>query len=174
MQRLTNPSQSVAFVGKNRNPFAVWFLSAITLGIYFLYWHYKVNSEIGAHEPEVKTSPGVSLLAVSPLAIFTLGISALVSMYNTAVRIQRMEAADDLPNQISPLVTIILLFFFGIGYYFQIQGHLNSHWDRHRLVASGRVPESLTFQATPAALPEPEHTARPAVPELPPATQQPS
>jgi heme/copper-type cytochrome/quinol oxidase subunit 3 len=174
MQRLTNPSQSVAFVGKNRNPFAVWFLSAITFGIYFLYWHYKVNSEIGAHEPEVKTSPGVSLLAVSPLAVFTLFISALVSMYNTAVRIQRMEAADDLPNQISPLVTIILLFFFGIGYYFQIQGHLNSHWDRHRLIASGRVPEPLTSPTGERALPEPTDAAGGAAPELPPASQQPS
>ncbi len=60
-------------------------------------------------------------------------------MYNTAVRIQRMEMADDVPNQISPLVTVILLFFFGIGYYFQIQGHLNAHWDRHRLIAAGRL-----------------------------------
>jgi len=137
------------FVGKNRNPFAVWFLSILTVGIYHLYWYYQVNREIGAHEPAVKTSPGVSLLAISPLSIFTLCISALVSMYNTAARIQRMEMADSLPHQISPLVSLILLFFFGIGYYFQVQGHLNAHWDRHRMIASGRIPGPVLAGALP-------------------------
>lgn len=131
---------AATFVGKNRNPFAVWLFSILTLGIYHLYWYYQVNREIGVHEPSVRTSPGVSLLAVSPLTIFTLGITALVSMYNTAERIQGMEMADSLPYQISPLVSLILLFFFGIGYYFQVQSHLNRHWNRHRMIASGRIP----------------------------------
>jgi heme/copper-type cytochrome/quinol oxidase subunit 3 len=139
MRALTDPLGQTTFVGKNRNPLAVWFLSAVTLGIYFLYWHYQVNREIGAHDPDLKTNPGVSLLAVSPLAVFTLFISALVSMYNTATRIQQIEMADSLPNQISPVVTLILLFLFGIGYYFQVQGHLNAHWDRHHMIASGRI-----------------------------------
>ncbi len=158
MRELASPSGAATVVGKNRNPFAVWLLSAITLGIYFLYWYYQVNREIGGHEPTVKTSPGISLLAASPLAVFTLFISALVSMYNTAVRIQRMEMADDVSNQISPLVTVILLFFFGIGYYFQVQGHLNAHWDRHRLIASGRLagsapPSTLAAPGTQVAIP---------------------
>src|ERR1700730_19039669 len=123
MRVLTNPSGSTTLVGKNRNPFAVWFFSIITLGIYFFYWYYQINVEIGRHDPQVKTNPGVSLLAVTPLAIVTLFIATLVSLYNTAVRIQRMEIADDLAGHINPLVTVILLFFFGIGYYFQIQGH---------------------------------------------------
>lgn len=153
MREMTTPPSANVYLGKNRNPFAVWFLSFITLGIYFLYWHYQVNYEIGAHESEVKVNPAVSLLAVSPLAVFTLFISALVSMYNTAARIQRMEMADSLPNQISPLVTVILLFFFGIGYYFQVQGHLNAHWDRHRMIASGRIPGPAY---TPALAPAPQ------------------
>jgi Domain of unknown function (DUF4234) len=124
-------------LGKNRNPFAVWFLSAITLGIYFLYWHYKVNAEIRDHEPLVKSSPGASLAALllSPLTLF---ISILVTCYNTAVRIQRMEMADGQPQQISPTLTFLLLCFFGVGYYFQIQGHLNAHWEWHRLRSSRR------------------------------------
>jgi hypothetical protein len=139
MRELRGPLGHTTLVGKNRNPLAVCFLSGVTLGVYFLYWHYQVNREIGAHDPDVKTNPGVSLLAVSPLAVFTLFISALVSLHNTAARIQQIELADSLPNQISPLVALILLFFFGIGYYFQVQGHLNAHWDRHRMIASGRI-----------------------------------
>src|ERR1700730_15947993 len=158
MRELKNPSGSTVLVGKNRNPFAVWFLSIITLGIYHFYWYYKVNAEIGVHEPLVKTNPAVSLLAISPLAVVTLFISALVSMYNTAVRIQRMEVADDLQNQISPLVTVILLFLVGIGYYFQIQEHLNAHWDRHQLVSAGRLPESLPDRA-PVAFAAPPQVA---------------
>lgn len=147
-------SRAVAVLGKNRHPLAVWFFSILTLGIYFWYWHYEVNAEIGRHEPTVKASPGISLLAVSPLAVFTLFISALVSMYNTSVRIQRMELADDIPNQISPLVTLILLFFFGIGYFFQIQGHLNAHWERHRLIAAGRIQPAGVVGPLQASMPE--------------------
>jgi hypothetical protein len=139
MRELTSPLGESTFVGKNRHPLAVWFLSGITLGIYFLYWHYQVNREIAAHDPDVKTNAAVSLLAVSPFAVLTLFVSALVSMYNTAARIQQIEMADSLPNQISPVITLISLLFFGIGYYFQVQGHLNAHWDRHRLIASGRI-----------------------------------
>jgi len=166
MRELSDAPAISTFVGKNRNPFAVWFLSFITFGIYFYYWYYQVNHEIGRHEPGVKSSAGVSLLAVSPLTVFTLFISALVSMYNTATRIQRMEMADNLPNQISPLVTVILLFFFGIGYYFQIQGHLNAHWDRHRLIASGRIPAPMQggvplVGPPPAVMPETARIDRP-------------
>src|SRR5437588_10890755 len=50
-------------VGKNRNPFAVIFLSIITLGIYWFVWVYKVNNEIRTHEPLVRCSPGISVLA---------------------------------------------------------------------------------------------------------------
>ena len=168
MRETTTPPATGTFVGKNRNPFAVWFLSFITFGIYFYYWYYQVNHEIGRHEPGVKSSAGVSLLAVSPLTVFTLFISALVSMYNTATRIQRMEMADSLPNQISPLVSLILLFFFGIGYYFQIQGHLNAHWDRHRMIASGRIPGLGPAAALPAM--ESPMLAREPAPIEPPTT----
>ncbi|MGZ4663863.1 MAG: DUF4234 domain-containing protein, partial [Frankiaceae bacterium] len=31
--------------GKTRGPWAVWLLSIITFGIYFLVWYYKINNE---------------------------------------------------------------------------------------------------------------------------------
>ena len=98
------PPRDFVLVGKNRNPFAVWFLSVITLGYQSPLLVFKINAEIGLHERLVKTSAAVSLLAISPLAVVTLFISALVSMYNTGVRIQLMEETDDLQNQISPSV----------------------------------------------------------------------
>lgn len=134
-------------LGKNRNPFAVIFFSIITLGVYWFVWVYKVNNEVRKHEPLVHSSPGVSVFAqFIPIANF-------ISDYNLASRIHRMELADQSTNQISPVVTIVLLFFFGIGYVFQIQSHLNAHWDGHRFAvarAAQQLP-SQPHQALPVA-----------------------
>jgi hypothetical protein len=125
METVQVPGGTV-LVGKNRNPIGVIVLSAITLGVYWLYWYYQVNDEVRRHEPQVRCSPGVAVLAqFVPFANF-------VSHYNTVTRIQRMELADGMTSTISPLVTFLLLVFFGIGYVVQVQSHLNAHWDGHR------------------------------------------
>lgn len=161
-------------VGKNRNPLGVMFLSVITLGIYWLYWYYTVNDEIRTHEPQVRCSPGVALLAqFVPFANF-------VSHYNTATRVQRMELADGATSTISPLVTFLLLWFIGIGYIVQIQSHLNAHWDAHRF-AFTRMERQAMLGAAPLPVPPvpapalppapPQGTAIPAEPAGPPVTE---
>jgi hypothetical protein len=49
-----------------RNPLGVLGLSLITLGIYGLYWYYKVNEEILLYTGDQTISPSRSLLAVIP------------------------------------------------------------------------------------------------------------
>jgi hypothetical protein len=88
-----------------------------------------------------------------------------------------MELADGSTNTISPLVTFILLFFFGIGYFVQIQSHLDAHWDGHRFAAARAnqipqgaqqpLPPAVGFQ--PAALPQAPAAAH-AEEQQPPAT----
>jgi len=153
MQALMTPDGRQFLLGKNRNPFAVIFFSFITFGIYWFVWVYKVNNEVRKHEPLVRVSPGVSVLAQF------FPIANIISDYNLATRIHRMEIADQSVNQISPVVTIVLLFFFGIGYVFQIQSHLNAHWDGHRF-AVARAAQQLPAQAVqpalaPASMPDP-------------------
>ncbi len=147
-------------VGSDRNPFTVWVLSIVTLGIYFFYWYYQVNTEIGRHDTRVKANPGLSLLAVL-LSPFTLGISALISVHGTAARLQRMEQAEGVAEPINPLLATILLFFFGIGYYYQVQGHLNAHWARHRGASAGLVSNLGQAQAAPAPAPKPPASVAP-------------
>jgi hypothetical protein len=147
MQTLMTPDRGQLLIGKNRNPFAVIFFSIITFGIYWLVWVYKVNNEVRKHEPVIRSSPGVSVIAQF------VPIANIISDYNLATRIQRMEIADQSANQISPVVTIVLLFFFGIGYVFQIQSHLNAHWDGHRFAAQ-RLTQQLAA-AQPQSLPMP-------------------
>jgi hypothetical protein len=154
-------------VGKNRNPIGVIVLSVITLGVYWLYWYYQVNDEVRRHEPQVQCSPGVALLAqFVPFAHF-------VSHYNTGTRIQRMELADGMTSTISPLVTFLLLVFFGIGYVVQVQSHLNAHWDGHRFTLT-RTERQTMLGATAAsaanALPVPDGQRVPVVPPAPVAS----
>ena len=52
-----------------RNPLGVLGLTFITLGIYGLYWFYKVNEEIKRYTRDDTISPGRSLLAVIPGAL---------------------------------------------------------------------------------------------------------
>jgi hypothetical protein len=55
----------------------------------------------------------------------------LVSGYNTAERVKRLEMADRMPSQISPVLSVLFMIFFWIGYPIQVQSHLNAQWDHH-------------------------------------------
>jgi len=129
-------------VGKNRNPFVVFLLSIVTFGIYCVYWYYKINDEIRQHDPSIEVKPGIAAVALF------VPIANLVSYYNTAGRIRKMEEADQVANPISPVLALVLIFLFGIGYFFVVQGHLNAHWDRHRQEApqpiTGAAPAGTT------------------------------
>jgi hypothetical protein len=142
-QIVPGPSNGALPLGKNRNPLGVWFLNVVTCGIYHLYWVYKVNSEIGAHDPEIEVNPGRSVLAQF------VPIANLVSLYNTAGRVKRMEVADQAEKPVSPILCIVLY----IAYYFMVQGHLNRHWDAHRshLAAPHQSPGPSPAASTLAA-----------------------
>jgi hypothetical protein len=74
-----------------RNPLGVLGLTIITLGIYGLYWYYKVNEEILRYTGDQTISPSRSLLAVIPG--FLLIVPPFIAYYNTAgnVMIGRRE-----------------------------------------------------------------------------------
>lgn len=45
-------------VGKTRNPWGVWLLSLITIGIYPLIWYFKINKELRDFDPSIDVQPG--------------------------------------------------------------------------------------------------------------------
>jgi hypothetical protein len=47
-----------------RNPLGVLGLMLITLGIYFLYWYWKINDELRTFEHDESISPTRSLMAM--------------------------------------------------------------------------------------------------------------
>lgn len=58
-------TSSLGPVGKHRSTFAVVALSIVTLGIYSLVWHNRVNREVGNFDTRMHVIPGRSTLAVT-------------------------------------------------------------------------------------------------------------
>ena len=52
------PSAVQRRVGKTRNPWGVWLIALITLGVYFFVWYYKVNRELRDYDPDIEVEPG--------------------------------------------------------------------------------------------------------------------
>jgi hypothetical protein len=133
---------------KIRRPWGVFFLSLITLGIYYLVWYYKTNKELQLYT-DVK--PGIALLAV------TLGglliIPPFVSEWRYYKRIRQAQEATGTPHPISHvlgfvlyLVALILLPFETV----YAQEHLNRLW-RH--VQSEEEKRAMGMRGEPMAPP---------------------
>jgi hypothetical protein len=119
-----------------RNPLGVLGLSFITLGIYGLYWYYKVNEEIQRYTGDQTISPSRSLLAVIPG--FLLIVPPFIAYYNTSNHIQQMEQQRGIASQISPALVVILAIVLWIGMAAYVQEHLNHVWDSASM--SGAAP----------------------------------
>ncbi len=61
------PAKSMSFgpAGKQRSAFAVVALSIVTLGLYTLVWHHRINREVGYFDTRMHVVPGRSTLAVT-------------------------------------------------------------------------------------------------------------
>ncbi len=51
--------------GKRRSTMAIVLLSIVTLGVYSLIWHHRVNREVGNFDPRMHVIPGRSTIAVA-------------------------------------------------------------------------------------------------------------
>jgi hypothetical protein len=110
-----------------RNPLGVLGLSFITLGIYGLYWYYKVNQEIQRYTGDQTISPSRSLIAVIPG--FLLIVPPFIAYYNTSNHIVQMQEQRGIASQISPALVVILALVIWIGMAAYVQEHLNRVWD---------------------------------------------
>jgi len=136
---------------KRRNIVGVWIgLPLITFGIYRLVWYFKINNEARRFLNDPTISPGISLIAIT-LGAFLI-IPPFVSIYNTCVRIGRMQERAGLDSRIEPVIGLLLIFVFGLDSLY-MQSHLNRIWDRY---LQGAPPASQLPPSTPGpALPPP-------------------
>lgn len=90
-----------------KNCFVVWLLlPLITLGIYQLVWHYKVNNAL--RERGIDVTPGLSVLALF------FPIANWITIFKTG---RRLRAAG---YSVEPWLGFILIFIFGLHvWYYQ-------------------------------------------------------
>ncbi len=112
---------------KLRSPVAVWFLGAITFGIYYWYWFYKVNEEAAILSNDENANPGLSLLAATLGAI--LIVPAIWTHITTANRVGR---ATGYPAGTLAKVCFTVIPIVNIFYPFYIQGKLNKYGRKQR------------------------------------------
>ncbi len=111
-----------------RDPLGVLGLSFITLGIYFLYWYYKVNDELRRFEHDESISPTRSLMAM--LFGWIIIVPPFIAMYNTAKHVRTIEERMGITSQLEPALVIVIMILVNIGNGLYIQEHLNRIWDR--------------------------------------------
>jgi hypothetical protein len=120
---------------KRRNVIGVWLgLPLITLGIYSLVWHFKINNEARRYLRDESIRPWISLLAVT-LGGFII-VPPFVSIYRSCGRIQRMQANAGVPSRCEPVLGLVLSFVFSLHSLY-MQSHLNQIWDAY--LTSGAV-----------------------------------
>jgi hypothetical protein len=131
-----------------RNPLGVLGLTLITLGIYGLYWYYKINEEIKAFTKDETISPVRSLMAF--IFGWIIIVPPFIAMYNTAKHVQEMEQRVGVQQQIEPALTVIFLILISIVNGLYVQEHLNREWDK----ASGQqTPITPSMPPPPPAIP---------------------
>ena len=113
---------------KIRNPFGVFALAIVTLGIYYLVWYYKVNREL-RDAAGIDVSPIVALLAIT--IGWVIIVPPFVSWYRTFQRIQQAQQQARVTSEASPILGFIL---YVIALYFlpfellYAQDELNKLW----------------------------------------------
>ena len=109
-------------VGKVRNPWAVFGLSIITLGIYFLYWTYQVFREMKDH-----TGEGVG----GPIGLVIGIVVGIVNVFLIPSEAGNMYAKAGQPKPVRGVTgfwTFIPLVGFLI-WLLKVQGALNKKWE---------------------------------------------
>jgi hypothetical protein len=113
---------------KIRNPFGVFVLALVTLGIYYFVWYYKVNREL-RDAAGIDVSPVVALLAIT--IGWVIIVPPLVSWYRTFERIQQAQQQAGLTSEANPILGFILylvaLYFLPVELLYA-QDELNKLW----------------------------------------------
>ena len=117
---------------KLRSPWGAFFLSLVTLGIYYLVLYYRTNKEL-RDAAGMDVSPGVALLAIT-LGGFLI-VPPFVSEWRYFKRIKEAEERAGVEHTISHVTGFALYLFGLILLPFEIpyaQHHLNRLWRHER------------------------------------------
>lgn len=124
-------------VGRVRSPWAVWWLSCLTLGIYYLVWYVKLNKEI-ASAAGVDVTVGTVGLWLSQC----VAVANWVSLAHTAQRLATaLERAGEVPT-VSAGRTILASLWLG-SHTRYLQRRANQLWLALENQAVAGISETL-------------------------------
>jgi hypothetical protein len=131
---------------KRRNPWGVFGLTIITLGIYIFFWWYYVNREMRdfgrATGHDLGQNPTNSLLALFPGSLII--VPPLISYWRGTKRVQESQRVAGAPP-LSGWIALILYLLLPVAFAPYLQSSLNSAWDR----AAATPPEESAGPAIP-------------------------
>ncbi len=111
-------------LGTRRGPGAVIIFTIITLGIYFIVWHYKTGNEIKNYSGE--GLGGVLWLVIGLVAGFVMWF---IAPSETGNNLYKKEGMDPPVSGMTGLWMLIPLLGF-IIWVIKVQGALNRFWER--------------------------------------------
>jgi drug/metabolite transporter (DMT)-like permease len=124
-------------VGKTRNPWGVWLLALVTLGIYGLYWYYKINEETRDYDQSIRVDPTLSLLALL-FGGLLCSIPTIISIINTGSRIQQAQKAAGASERCSGGLGLLFAILGGFHHVYY-QSQINKVWDQYGNPEPGTV-----------------------------------
>jgi Domain of unknown function (DUF4234) len=157
---------------KVRDPLISGVLTFVTLGIYGIYWWYKVNEEMvnlgrARGTTELGDNATTSLLALIPGGFII--VPPFVSFWNGSIRAQNAQRVAGIPEvgMLNNVLAFILMIIFSPAGIWYLQSELNKVWANE---TEGGA-EALTAGAQAGAPAPPPQPAQPqqAPPPPPPA-----
>jgi len=118
---------------KKRNPWGIWLLALITLGIYGLVWWYKVNRELRDYSAG-RGRPFDNDPTLALLALFPGGLIVVPPFFTWVYTTRRVRGVQEMTGGTDPVNSwlVVLLAVLGSFHMIYLQYALNSSWDRAR------------------------------------------
>jgi ABC-type amino acid transport system permease subunit len=110
-----------------RNPLGVVGLMFITLGIYALYWWWKINDELRLIQRDESISPTRSLMAM--LFGWIIIVPPFIAAWNTAKHLDAFERRVGVLQTVEPVLVLVLMVLLAIANGAYMQDHLNRGFD---------------------------------------------
>jgi len=167
---------------KLRNPFGVFGLGLITLGIYLIFWWYYVNREMRDYGKatgyDLGENPTNSALALFPGGLIV--VPALISLWRGTKRVQATQrVAEEEP--LNGWIALVIYLVIGFVFAPYLQSELNKVWRKVGTALPGEslpdtpdtMPARLDSAPSQDAVAAPPAAEQAAPPATPPAGDQP-
>jgi hypothetical protein len=121
---------------RRRNPYLVYVLGVLTLGMYWVAWFLNTNRELAAFDERIPGSFGVDATAFA--LGWPVGIPSFFALHRMGRRIEAAQRSAGIPETCDPPTGVLMWVCFGVGVLY-LQDELNKIVDRYGAPAGTEV-----------------------------------